>query len=292
MSFNYLKKAAICIFFVHISSIAQSAEKKTNNIEETSTNYRILEVKEGEFQPKDENGKNSDKKFTAYFLSLESEDGEDEESYKRKNFNYIGVKAGVVMPDNLAGNSNLSGNSTKNTGTFGLVAGRKIIDRIAVEFEYMYRSKSDVTADSYQQQGPGNNTWGAKSDTFMLNIGVDIIKHRLLRPYVKAGLGYSRNHAQDYVSIITNNTSEQTRTTRYSGRTNNEFAWQVGTGLNMTLNKHFDINLEYMYVDRGKIETENGRYYEVASNSGFQTVESLNGNLIDNVFTVGLKLKF
>lgn len=292
MLLNYLKKAAICIFFVHISSIAQSVEKETNNIEETSTNYRILEVKEGEFQPKDETGKNSDKKFTAYFLSLESEDGEDEESYKRKNFNYIGVKAGVAMPDNLAGNSNLSGSSTKNSGTFGLVAGRKIIDRLALEFEYMYRSKSDVTADVYPESGPTKATWGAKSDTFMLNIGVDIIKHNLLRPYVKVGLGYSRNYAQDYVTQSYNNAGSITRTERYTGKTNNEFSWQVGTGLNMTLNKHFDVNIEYMYVDRGKIETENAYSFDAPNSNGFQTSESLNGKLVDNVFTVGLKLKF
>ena len=52
---------------------------KKNEILIPPRDAKTFEVKEGEFHPKDENGKNSGKKFSAYFLSLESEDGEDEE---------------------------------------------------------------------------------------------------------------------------------------------------------------------------------------------------------------------
>lgn len=293
MKLKRSSQALVFFSLIHISITANSAEQQTNsNIEETSTNYRILEVKEGEFHPKDESGKNTDKKFSAYFLSLESEDGEDEESYNRKNFNYIGIKAGIAMPSNLGGNSDLSGYSTDNVATYGFMVGRKINDIFALEFEYMYRSNSDTSVNSISPTGPKNISWGAKTNTFMFNASVDIIKHRLFRPYVKAGIGYSNNNSDNYVSTITNNSGGLVEKNTYGGKTTNEFAWQAGVGINMTLNKTFDVNIEYMYVDKGQIETANSRTYTTSTQSSIKQANSLNGKLIDNVVTIGLKIKF
>jgi opacity protein-like surface antigen len=264
-----------------------------SQIEESNNSYKIIEVKEGEFSPKDENGKVSNKKYSAYFLSMESEEGEDEDSYKRGNYNYIGVKAGAVMPDNLDGNSNLSGNSTKNTSTFGIVAGRKIMDRFAIELEYAYRAKSTVTVTEAVSAGPRVDSWGAsKSNTLMVNISVDIVKGRFLRPYVKAGIGTSSNKSEDYTIVTTNNTGQLVNSKTYVGATNNQFAWQAGAGLNMTVNKTFDVNLEYMYVDLGQIKTASGYTYATQSSSSFINSDGFNGKLVDNVVTIGLKVKF
>jgi opacity protein-like surface antigen len=293
MTFKRSGQALIFFSLIQMALPTNAAEQQKNsNIEETSTNYRILEVKEGEFHPKDESGKNTGKKFSAYFLSLESEDGEDEESYNRKNFNYIGIKAGIAMPSNLGGNSKLSGYSTDNVATYGFMVGRKINDIFALEFEYMYRSNSDTSVNTSVPNGPSNFTWGAKTNTFMFNASVDIIKHRLFRPYVKAGIGYSNNNADNYVSTATNNSGALVQQETYNGATKNEFAWQVGVGLNMTLNKTFDIDIEYMYVDRGKIKTDAGYTYVTPTQSGFNSSSSLNSKLVDNVITVGLKIKF
>lgn len=262
---------------------------------ETSTNYRIVEIKEGDFHPKDESGKTSDKKYSAYWLSLESEDGEDQESIQRANYLYFTLKAGAVMPTTYRDNSALSGSSGDTTYTVGAAFGRKIFDRLAFELEYMHKGESKAETTTYNP-GYVNNKWQSKSDTFMFNVALDVIKHRIFRPYVKAGIGASVNSAGDYVTTTfsESNNSSTTIVDTYNGKTITNTAWQVGCGLNFFVNKSIDVNIEYMYIDRGKIETEASSSYSINNGTPIPdyNTQAYNGKIRDNTITIGLKIKF
>ena len=266
-------KALIISCLLQLSCAASAEEIK--NVSE----YQVIEIKEGEFRPKNKDGTPGDKKYSAYFLSVEGDD--DNESHTRANYSYFGIKAGIALPTNLNGNSQLSGQSGDATSSYSAFVGKKFMDIFSVEIEYMRRGKSTITNSVENVDVPGKYSWSAKSNAFMLNVSADITKGRVIRPYIKAGVGVARNDANNF--IITSNSDTQT----YKGKTTTNFTWQVGMGMNVVLNRNIDIMLEYMYVDRGKIKTEAG--YNSAG--FFNPVPAKTGKLKDNIITVGLKIK-
>jgi opacity protein-like surface antigen len=183
------------------------------------------------------------------------------------DYNFATVKVGGVFPTSLEGNAGLNTGDSAYTG--GLEFGRKIMDRYAVSFEYMYRDEN--TARGYMTNEIPQNlntSWSARSDTFMLNLAVDLITDSKIRPYVKVGAGMSRNKSSDYkVTNITDFLGTTTGT--YAGKTINEFAYQFGAGLNM--------NTTAMYQNDSGLET---------------SAPARTGKLKDHVVTIGLKFKF
>lgn len=207
-----------------------------------------------------------------------------------QDYNFVTLKAGLVNPTPLGGNTGL--NVGNDTYTAGLSVGRKFEDRYALEFEYMYRGKNSAHAYNANYDPSLDNTdWKASSNTYMLNAMADLIECEKFRPYLKAGIGMSSNKAYSYVFTQTNNNNDGTSTTSsytYSGKTTNSFAWQVGAGMNMKTTEMFDTQLQYMYVDRGALKTH-ANYTGPAT-----TVNSSarKGWMKEHVITLGLTTKF
>lgn len=230
----------------------------------------------------------------ACVLAASANAGESRSKYENKmeDYNFATLKAGLVSPTALGGNSGLDTGDT--TYTAGFSVGRKMQERFAVELEYMYRGKN--TARSYNSTvtpGDNNNAWAAQSNTFMANVSADLLEDCKLMPYVKAGLGMSSNKSDDYTNNVTtvrNDGSVVTTTRTYQGRTKNSFAWQIGAGLNMKTTEMFDTQIQYMYVDRGKIET----YANYTNSVTGVTIpaSARTGRLKDHVITLGLTKKF
>lgn len=200
-----------------------------------------------------------------------------------KEYNYATIKAGVVSPTSMSGNAGL--NTGDTTYTTGFSVGRKFQERFAVELEYMYRGKNTSRSyDASSNPGDNNSYWSASSNTFMTNLSADLIEHSKITPYVKAGLGMSVNKAYDYVYY------DDIGTSTYSGKSQNQFAWQAGAGLNMETTEMLDTQLQYMFIDRGRIKTKENY---VTSNDG-ETVSSSarTGRLREHVVTAGLTVKF
>ena len=201
-------------------------------------------------------------------------------------YNFATVKIGGVFPTNLKGNSRLNSGDTVYTG--GFEVGRKFMNRYSVGLEYMHRwagtySSKNGWVDKARDE---NTTWSVKSDTFMLNLSADLITDSKIRPYFKVGAGISKNKTSDYVYV--SNTGQETRNV-YSGSTVNKFAWQVGAGLTMNTTSIFNTQLEYMFVDRGKVESK-ANYPDSIGN--ITTSPSRTGRLKDHVVTIGLTFKF
>ncbi len=217
------------------------------------------------------------------------------------DYNFATVKAGIAQPTNLGGNSGLDTGNVSSTA--GILVGRKMMDMFSVDLEYMHMGKN--TASSY---GGGatpydaSNSWSMKSDTFMLNASVDLIKDPKIRPYVRAGAGISRNQSYNYTATTqsvpgTNldtgaTVPSVTNVATYAGKTTNKFAWQVGGGANFKTTDMFDTQLEYMYINRGRVETQ-ANYTNTTSNGGqTTTAPAIYGTLKEHLITVGLKVKF
>jgi len=162
------------------------------------------------------------------------------------------------------------------------------MDIFAAEVEYTYRNSSSLNNTSLVNGTTATNsknTWGVKSQTLMLNLAADLITHDLIRPYVKLGIGFSKNKSEDYVQ------STNANVTTWAGKNNTSFAWQAAFGLNFTTSKMIDTNFEYAFVNRGQFRTYD-RSTNVRSNSATETENTAKkGNLKEQVITVGFKVK-
>ena len=201
------------------------------------------------------------------------------------DYNYAGIKAGGVFPTNIQGNTDLQNSSGDNAYTFSIFLGRKINDRFAAELEYNNRGESDINSSLNALNV--SDSWAVKADTFMFNMLVDVMTDMTARPYFKAGIGVSFNASNPYVSV-----NGTTVTKTWGGRTTTDFAWQVGVGLDMPVNKTMSAMVEYSYIDRGQFKTENS--YSQVDGAGNSNVESVaqTGKLRDQSLTAGLKFKF
>jgi opacity protein-like surface antigen len=111
------------------------------------------------------------------------------------DYNYVGFRAGGVLPMNTRGNTDLQRVSTNSTYIAGMSIGRKFNDRFAIEIEYMNRGESDINSSAKTNASAASNSWGVSSNSLMLNFAADLMAKDLATPYVKFGIGVSRNYA-------------------------------------------------------------------------------------------------
>ena len=149
----------------------------------------------------------------------------------------------------------------------------------------MNRGESDINSSSSVNNA--SDSWAVKADTFMLNMLVDIMTDTLAKPYFKLGIGASRNKSNYYINI-NSTTSKQT----WGGKTVTEFAWQVGFGVDMPINKSISAMFEYSYVDHGQFKTENGYTQVDGLSAVYVAGPAKTGKLRDQVLTAGIKFKF
>lgn len=203
--------------------------------------------------------------------------------------NYVTLKGGLDQPtSDLGDNANM--NNVKTTYTAGIAVGRKFMDMFGLELEYSHAGDRKYTNNSSYSMGgdptrDSASSWKIKTDTLMANFSVDLLNEGKIRPYVKAGLGASRNKSNEYIV-----TDIYGINYTYDGKTKNSFAYQLGAGLSIASSSMFDVQFEYMYVDHGKVETASN--YVQSSDSQVINSSPIKGRLKDHTFTIGIKYKF
>ena len=193
--------------------------------------------------------------------------------------NFVTLRVGIDQPTVSENNANIA--NVKTTYVGGIEVGRKFLDRFAVSLEYSHRGKSDFMIDNDSANDPSNikSSWAAKSDAVMVNLSADLIQDSKITPYVKAGIGLSKNKA--YKADIT---TEQTPTT-YNQKNTTKFAWQVGVGMNLSTSQMIDTDITYMFTNRGKVATAS------VTDAGIVTPARYT-QLKDHSVTIGIKIKF
>ena len=210
----------------------------------------------------------------------------EDKMMKPADFNFVTVKAGIDQP---VVNNNADVNSVNTTYLGGIEVGRSFMDIFAVSVEYNHvgKSKFNINSDNEGNGVTRSYDWGVKSDLFLANISANLAKNTDITPYVKLGLGASRNTTYNYI-ITESGASSNTMT--YAGKTKTNFAWRLGLGANMAFNEKMDLDISYAFTDRGKVET-NSSYYD--SSLAQNVVDSSRTvKLKDHAVMVGIKYKF
>jgi opacity protein-like surface antigen len=198
--------------------------------------------------------------------------------------NFFALKAGINSGGAEHNNYGAKDLDAKAIG--GVELGRKFHDMLSLSAEYIYKPKAHFNMDSYQNTTGDmtENEWSVKSHVFMFNATVHLLQDSKVTPFVKAGIGSSKNKASDYK----NNNSDDN--SYYPGKSKNNFAWQAGAGINIATSEMIDTEIAYMFMDRGKVETEDYKYVngtKVTEDSAKRSV-----SLRDHSVMFALKVKF
>ncbi len=109
------------------------------------------------------------------------------------------------------------------------------------ELEYVSR---DDAEEDIVSRGIHTSTATISSQSYMLNIYVDLMPNYWISPYFGGGIGYSE------LEMVNENA--------FSGESEkweeNKFSWQIGGGLSIRINKCLNIDGGYRYYTLGKIE--------------------------------------
>ena len=139
---------------------------------------------------------------------------------------------------------------------YGLYVGYIFNPKISADISYNHRGKF-----SWKKwfDLPPNNTRQRKIDkivnsTLMLNIYYSPqFNDKVIKPYINAGIGASRNKVGKMDSITY--PSWPVGPGAIEGKTTTSFAWQIGVGTDITINQHVALNAGYRLVDLGKMST-------------------------------------
>lgn len=198
--------------------------------------------------------------------------------------NFFALKVGVNSGE--AEHNNYGAKSLDNKAIGGVELGRKFHDMLSLSAEYIYKPKTHFNMDSYENSlnKMTSNEWTVKSHVFMFNATAHLLQDSKVTPFVKAGIGSSRNKASDYKD---NNSDDSSY---YPGKSKNNFAWQAGAGINIATSEMIDTEISYMFMDRGKVETED--YMYVNGEKITKDVTKRSVSLRDHSVMFALKVKF
>jgi outer membrane protein W len=218
---------------------------------------------------------------------------EEAKPINKADYNFAILRIGIDQPIASGGIANID--NSEATYTAGFEVGKKFKDIFAVGLEYKKVGNSNMSVNNITRAGGDTYTanWQGKSDMFMLNFSTDFIKNSAITPYIKFGLGTSINASSDYV--VTKKSSRDGFTDGkevYLGKSVVQFAWQIGLGINVTSNELFDIDMAYMFLDRGQMTTAGGYAGTGVGTPSDSGSLARTTNLHDHSVTVGLKAKF
>ena len=195
--------------------------------------------------------------------------------------NFITLNLGA---DQAVVYNNKANIDTAETGLLGGVEiGRKLNDMFALGVEYQYHAKTKFNIKSNTDTYGDSLAWVVRSNVVLATMRMTLAQDAKVMPYIKLGLGASRNKADNYTE--TNLVYGRT----YPGKTKTNFAWQLGVGLSVPMSDMFDVEMAYAFMDRGEIRTQGSfnSYYASGVPSTAKTAK-----LRDHAITLGLKFKF
>ncbi len=130
----------------------------------------------------------------------------------------------------------------------------------ALRYEHLF--KKNITGMVNQYSDPAfttySYTWGVSADVISLYSKFDLARYNRFMVYVDAGLGLSFLQAHAY-----NETALPTVWARdnpnYASKTNYQFSYNVGAGLDYTLDRNFLLSVGYSYQSFGNLSSGFGQ---------------------------------
>jgi opacity protein-like surface antigen len=173
-----------------------------------------------------------------------------------------------------------------STGIVGVGVGTWLNPSWRVDVTLSYRPGYDFEAlDTTFSPGTLLIAKG-KVDTWsgMLNAYYDLPALGPVRPYLGAGIGFSRVHVDNSTILTTGRVAVAT----IDGKTDTELSWQVGTGFGYALTPRTTLEVGYRYFDQGVGTSADTGTIGGAPARGL----TYKGNVRSNEFHAGIRFGF
>jgi opacity protein-like surface antigen len=197
---------------------------------------------------------------------------------------YISGTYGIGIADKFDyDDKELATRRPSKVNVFGLAAGYQFNDNIRAELSYTgfyglkYKGEKDQGGDFID---PEIYTYTQKTslDSLFINTYFDINKFGNIKPYITAGIGVARVKVG---TIIAASNRSNDIAPYADGRNNDQFAWNLGAGINYEINDHIEFNvINYKYNNFGKIKTKEGNANDEPALTTKLAIHSVNTGII------------
>lgn len=163
----------------------------------------------------------------------------------------------------------------------------KSINNFRSEIEFIHSKKNKLTYND----GSFKSHLNISSNSYLINGYYDFKDfNEKVTPYIGLGLGISQNKISDEVWYTLTSSSANAEV-KIPSKKKNSFAWNIGTGMMLNINKHVSLDLSYRYMDLGKLK---GSDKQIDLSTGNIEKDSYNikGKLRSNIFLASIVVKF
>lgn len=155
---------------------------------------------------------------------------------------------------------------------------------------YMYASSALISGYIEQYSLPEFQNYRFSYNVQILNLlgvfKVDLYRFHNFMPYILLGAGVASYYASDYkeyaLSTVTPRVSPG-----FGSHSGNNFAYELGVGIDYALRENLTMNIEYDYMNNGTVKTGNGADYSTLTGTNYDN-ESLENKITASTLFVGL----
>ena len=197
---------------------------------------------------------------------------------------FIKANIGYAIPTKLAGGNAgfIENKKPGNSMLYGVGVGYKVNEKFSTYVDYTNVNNMKYIAN----EGDATRKQNIKANLLSLNAQYNINNSSKFIPYIKMGVGVTRNTVG--VGHIINNATNELRVTEAS-YAHNQFAWNAGLGVDYKLNKNMAIGTSYQYHNLGKVKSF-GTMQNVQTN--LSTNEPKESNLSLHTVNLGITYFF
>jgi opacity protein-like surface antigen len=138
----------------------------------------------------------------------------------------------------------------------------KVIPYYSLSLRYEHQFKSNITGTVKQYALPQfknyNYSMGLRSDIVNIIGKVDLVQYKFFLPYLSAGIGIAFNRINNYAEQAIPPVNPARMSPSYGSKTNSNFAYTLGAGIDITCYRNLWLTLGYEYLNLGKLNSARG----------------------------------
>jgi opacity protein-like surface antigen len=226
----------------------------------------------------------------ALFISLPAAASESNNEY------YITLSSGFsknnLSEDNRDSDQINEKLSINNTNFFNLALGKHFNNNIRADISFIFMPKAMVNQTIIDNPSTTKINTNISSYGTMLNAYYDFKEmYNSIKPYFTAGIGLSVNTIENTNIYSERTTGGGFENSKLQSSNKYNLAWQIGTGVDIKINKQVSLDLSYRLYNRGRVQTPKSAYH--APSFQFIDDEAIKyKKLHSHLFGVGLTYKF
>jgi opacity protein-like surface antigen len=130
---------------------------------------------------------------------------------------------------------------------------------VGLRYESLFQTVINGTITQYTLADFKNYDyqWKIASNLFFASAKLNLFQSQTLLPFITGGLGVAVNRTSGYRETALSDVTART-TPGFTNRTNSQFSYHVGAGVDVPFTKQWIGSLAYQYMDLGKISSGSG----------------------------------